>query len=484
MEKLIVKSVLFSAILIGGLIYLSSLSKYPSHFQNTMTGCEEILKESKAIDIAIYGSSHAYCSYDPLILDSITQTRSFNFGNDSQRFITTNFVIKETLKEISPKLAIIDFYSATIKMPVTEEQLFFQKKTYDHFPMSWNKMKYLLELDRSGSLMTSLFPILDRKDFAVEWLRNKDFQYPANANATEYRGFVGFDLFLHQAAKEKTNFYINDSPWKKEISTEDYDDFLDENELNSIVEMVCDLRSDGVEPLFTVSPYFGALANPNYLSLHKFYQELTDKLGADLLDFNLLVDEMGIEADDFKDAQHLNTRGAQKVSNYLGKYINENYQLPSRKNELAWIKEQPKSLQEYISFDFSQKSLLVNKKLSSEIQIKSIGFYKERTSKKCILELQNGVADSTVDRYKLGFHTYVFDSDKKRLTGYAKTKNRDYDAWDFNPQLTRLNGKTYIIKKITTPINEFRKIRLFLYDRDGYNGIIGNAIETDEIHLK
>ena len=49
----------------------------------------------------------------------------------------------------------------------------------------------------------------------------------------------------------------------------------------------------------------------------------------------------------------------------------------------------------------------------------------------------------------------------EKLLDYSKAKNRDYDSWDFNPKLTQLDGKTYIIKKMNTTIEQFSKLKFF-----------------------
>ncbi|WP_027394471.1 heparinase II/III family protein [Aquimarina latercula] len=98
--------------------------------------------------------------------------------------------------------------------------------------------------------------------------------------------------------------------------------------------------------------------------------------------------------------------------------------------------------------------------------------------------LNNEVTEEIIQSYKLGFHTYVNQEDKEMLMGYSKSKKRDYDAWDFFPQITEINGHKYIIKKIKTPITEFPKIKLFLYNRTSYEGVIGNNVEFNNITIK
>lgn len=68
---------------------------------------------------------------------------------------------------------------------------------------------------------------------------------------------------------------------------------------------------------------------------HETVQLLADENDLPYLDMNLYVDELGIDWDaDSRDAgDHLNDRGAQKVSHFLADYLKEHYDLPDRRSE-------------------------------------------------------------------------------------------------------------------------------------------------------
>ena len=69
---------------------------------------------------------------------------------------------------------------------------------------------------------------------------------------------------------------------------------------------------------------------------HNAVQDLSDELGVELLDLNLLYDEIGIDMRNcYRDtsASHLNYAAACKVTDYVGKYIGENYGIESRRDD-------------------------------------------------------------------------------------------------------------------------------------------------------
>jgi hypothetical protein len=461
--------------------YLSEFSTPSNHYMNTINEYNSLINEDKEIDVAIYGSSHAYCSYNPRVIDSITKTRSFNFGNDSQRLAVSNFVMKETLKKISPKLVVLDVYIPSIKNPEGAKALGFQKSSYYYFQnFSPNKISSVFKVFPVKETPEVLFPVFRKKDLVSNFNSSRKNYYTKAAKAKEYRGFVGFDLEMKPMkplSQEKLLSLINKN---KTL----YDGFTQEEE-ESIISFIEKVKNKGSNLLIVVAPYYAAFAGEKHAHFHNYMKTISDKYKIDFLDINLVWNEIGLDYKDFKDKSHLGTKGAKKVSKYLANYINTNYELPSRENELAWVEEQPKTLKSFITETFPKTSLEVDKKLNDKVYIESIDFFKEGTiSKSLIIKLKNKTSDSVLSKYRLGFHTYVNDKDLINLTSYSKSKKRNADAWDFIPKITEINGTQYIIKNINTPINSFPKIKLFLYDSKGYKGVIGKNVEVEDIRIK
>ena len=68
---------------------------------------------------------------------------------------------------------------------------------------------------------------------------------------------------------------------------------------------------------------------------HNAVQNLSDELGVEFLDLNLLYDEVGIDMRNcFRDGgNHLNYFAAGAVTDYVGKYIGDNYGIESRRDD-------------------------------------------------------------------------------------------------------------------------------------------------------
>lgn len=484
MKKFIVKVTILMGIVAALLYAMAGFSRPNHHYLNTVNDFNALVDEGKDIDVAIYGSSHAYCSYNPRIIDSIAKVRSFNFGNDAQKLVVTKYILKETLKDISPKLVVIDVYPASVNNPEGERDYSFQTISYDCFGISSYKISSALEVFPKEKAVEVIFPGLKRKEYRYNFSfsNNRSYTYPLQAKANSYRGFVGFDLKPKEELKlPKGSFKeLNDNVGS---TNEGYNKFTI-NEGDDIIKFIELAKSGQAKVLFVVAPYYAAFEpKGNYAGFHNYLKKLCEENGANLLDFNLEWKSIGLTSNDFKDKGHLSLKGSTKVSKYLGSYIKHNYDIPSRLEDPSWVSEQPKDMNTYLYEDYKTSSRAMGVDISKDVRIESFAIIEIQGLKKLVVEVGDQVTDSIVTKYKWGFHTYVDETDRDKLMAYSKAKKRSYDAWDFNPKITEVNGKKFVIKTLNTKINSFTKIKMFLYDRDGYKGVRGETIEIDNVKV-
>ena len=93
-------------------------------------------------------------------------------------------------------------------------------------------------------------------------------------------------------------------------------------------------RKKGAELLLVSTP---SPSNYNYArhnGIHKFAKDNS----LEFLDMNLNLNEIGIdwEEDSLDSGDHLNLKGARKVTAYLGQYLKKQYHLPDHRNEMAY----------------------------------------------------------------------------------------------------------------------------------------------------
>ena len=479
------KIVLFFFIIAVTIIYLNKFSLPNNSYHNTVSDFNEIIDDNKDLDVAIYGSSHAYCSYNPRVIDSITQTRSFNFGNGGQHLIVSSYVFDETFKKTHPKLVVLDVFSPFLSRPKREMYLSLQKYSYYYYDFSINKVQSVFNVFPSYDFIDVVLPIFDRKDFKYNFnfSKNPRYKFSQAAHANSYRGYVGFDITTDKKIEGTKSDIWN---LNKRVANSKFRDkeFTSDVQLD-LLNFIKKAHNNGAEVLFVIAPYFDAFNDSDEYGI--FYNSIKKISAANdvkLLDFNLKWRELDLRLTDFKDENHLNLNGGTKVSQYLGEYINKNYNLPSRENEEAWLEEQPLNLINFISNSYEKHKRKLDFQIAKDLKFESLTIVNVNTSKKMIIKLSDQVNDSIIRKYKLGFHTFVSEDDKENLMSYSIKKGRLYDAWDFDPEIIEINNAKYIVKSIKTPVTSFPKIQLFLYDRSGYKGLIGNKLVIDSVEIK
>ncbi|GAA5026444.1 hypothetical protein GCM10011506_12030 [Marivirga lumbricoides] len=98
-----------------GSVHLSSLDSLKANIKFKKGGNGHLftrLKEAdtiKNIDILVLGSSHAYRGIDPRVFERAGY-KLFNLGSSSQSHIQTEFLVKEYLERLNPKIVLYEVY--------------------------------------------------------------------------------------------------------------------------------------------------------------------------------------------------------------------------------------------------------------------------------------------------------------------------------------------------------------------------------------
>ena len=112
----------------------------------------------------------------------------------------------------------------------------------------------------------------------------------------------------------------------KEVEIPDWRTFeqkpLGQDSIQELKDIVATCRDKGIRVIFFTVPWEGEY---NYGEAMKSFCAAN---GCGYLDFFELAEEIGLDGTaDFADVGHLNTRGAEKVADYMGQYLIEHYDL-------------------------------------------------------------------------------------------------------------------------------------------------------------
>ena len=139
MIKIIYKISIFTIFLATILVYSGDLFVKKNIYHYMKKQYDSSFKGNT--DIAFFGSSHALCTYDPRVFEIELGLKTFNFGTQSQRLLTTQPVIDKVTKENDLQLAVVDlFWNTLIEPPFNEKITTNQLVTLDYLPLSYSKV--------------------------------------------------------------------------------------------------------------------------------------------------------------------------------------------------------------------------------------------------------------------------------------------------------------------------------------------------------
>lgn len=264
-----------------------------------------IQREPKnTIDTLIVGDSLTYTSFSPMQIWQDYGIASFVSGQSGQKIQESYSMVKNA------------FENQKIKLVVMETNVLFRSQTgmsgvKNNVEQKWN----------------DLFPVFRFHDVWKSWIIDRKYLEEC---------FKGFMLYDSVNAYEG-GVYMSETTAEEKIT-----DSVSEG-AKSLIELC---KENGADVLLVSVP---SPANYNY-QRHNALARFARENKVAYLDMNLDTDAVGIDwkSDTADKGDHLNFSGADKVSRYFGKYLNEHYQLENHQGEKAY-QDWDVLLQEYIT---------------------------------------------------------------------------------------------------------------------------------------
>lgn len=273
----------------------------------------DFIHSSLNSDILFIGTSHMARAVNPMELWDMNGYTSYVLtaaGDGVKRDVA---ILEIALDYTRPKLVVLDTDQYWLA-----DELNHQVKNYhrfsDSFPLSGTKIKTTLELYEDSSVRTELlFPWL------VYHNRWDELERPDFYSVSDSRCFKGYD---YEANIVKAN--LPKDPLKKDNMAD-----LGGEGLKEIEKFIQKCKVENIEVLLVTLPY--SANNEQRLYAVKL-SEVASKYRVNYINFNekeFFVDEKT----DFSDLSHMNVSGAKKMTEFLGTYISENYDVPDRRTE-------------------------------------------------------------------------------------------------------------------------------------------------------
>lgn len=302
--------------------------KYSSGIQQM----EQFYNERRnSIDVLCLGSSHTFVNINTKTLWEQFGISSYDLCGSVQPLWNTFYYLKEALEYQNPKVVVLDVYCATLNV-----------EYIDHSRIIKNTFGISSILNRINAIWKSspksqrlhywlAYPTYHRRyenilkaDFSPQYDPPQDVKVGGAFNDKVLSFSKGFLLFT-RTNKQSVNNILTPKTIALSNKNEEY--------LRKIIGM-CKERN--IPLLLVVTPYAGD--NTNDEGYYATVQGIATETGVPFVNFNHLRDEIGMDfSTDATDVAHLNYRGSDKFSRYLGKYLKSHYDLPDHRGEDGYV---------------------------------------------------------------------------------------------------------------------------------------------------
>ena len=307
------------------------------------TKTKSFFEQEEDFDVLFFGSSHMINSVYPMQLWNDYGIVSYNMANHAERIAISYYNIQMTLQEKKPKLIVIDAFMANYwdKIDFESNGEANLHNTIDIYPASLLKVKAIKDIYGNKATLNKyieyLFPF---SMYHARWnaITKDDFEYnydiekgaETKVAVTQTNKMSKFDSIPMYTEQETPNMTY----------------------LRKIIEYC---KENGIEVLVVEIPY---PAVDIEISKSKYYKKICDEYSVNYINF-IGSDVVNYNIDFFDKTAHLNPSGGRKVTDYLGKYIIENYNIADHREDVNydfWNQDYDK----YI--DFKIKKLKENEK--------------------------------------------------------------------------------------------------------------------------
>lgn len=346
----VVKTVMF--VLIGILLFLLVqnilMPKEQENYRDTFYSMD--ILGADTYEVIFLGTSHIYNGISPMKIYEDVGVTTINLGTSAQHLDESYYLLKSVLEDQHPSVVVLDASSLFNKL---EEMTVNRRFLLDSLPLGTLKVElaqaYALGEDSSG-MEAALVPMLQyhsawdevtsqsfkMQEMSFDYL----FGYMSGARvsaASLTQEQIDGDA---KALRDRTNAYsISVSDGKRTDAEFDdvlYEPEISEENLSYLLKIKTLCEENGAELLLTKIPtrmsaidYSGAWT----ICKSEMTKEIAQRYGIAFFDLTYDSDlKLDYTTDTVDGGAHLNIRGAEKATECLWNYLEQNYALEKRQN--------------------------------------------------------------------------------------------------------------------------------------------------------
>lgn len=279
--------------------------------------------DKDTVDVMLYGSSHIHCSVNTALMWNDEGIAVCDMSEGGQNLGNTYYYIIESLKTQSPQIIIVDLYKTAQLNDGVKTGNFYRNILGMKFSNNYVKnLRYSLDL--------TMYEKKEKTNY-FKWLMFRFPIFHSRYKEITKKDFEKIDI---------TNGRYSGS-WTRKVYEAPYDclvtdiEPISDREINYLDKIVELAEKNDIDLVFIVAPY---LVTADDMRKYNFVKAYAYDKGVPFINFNEMYEEIGFDFfEDMRDEEyygsHLNNYGAEKVTNYLTKYISENYDIPDRRGD-------------------------------------------------------------------------------------------------------------------------------------------------------
>jgi hypothetical protein len=278
-------------------------------------------EEDNTLDTVFIGSSAAYVFVVSPKMWNDSGMTSYVLGAPALPFNTVPALIAESEKSQHPDLYVVEIRTLIsndlyIKNNTKVSDEFLRNLT-DALPYSMNRIRLINETVTNQ----------DKTDWFFDLFHNHSNWKNLNLDTFSL-------MFYHKKSDVKSAYTV--AAWQKQT---EFDPApytakktpLEESSEQTLREVLSYCRQQNINVLFLSTPY---VENPVSIAEENYVADVIESYGYPYLNCNYDYQEIGLDfSSDFYNNKHVNVFGSAKVTDYLLKYIMENYDMPADHTE-------------------------------------------------------------------------------------------------------------------------------------------------------
>ena len=325
-KKTIIISIAFVLLIVITIPLLSALV-IPKYDTARLTG--EYYSQAGDNDVIFLGDCEVYETFIPAILWEKYGISSYVRGTPQQLIWQSYYILEETLQYEKPKAVVFNVYSLKYGTPTPQSK---ENNRYTFNTMKWSKTK--LDAIRASlvddeSVFDYVIPLLGHHG-RITKLTADDFKYWLNTESLPIYSDSGY---LMNVGRNGTDRIVTEEDAGSLATSESQ---FSQVSLDYLDKMYNLCKENDVELILVKAP-----TNSFNVYWYEEYEEQVVEYAKDngLKYYNLKACESDIGIDWSVDTHdmgfHLNVYGAEKATEYFGKILSEECNIPNRKSDSA-----------------------------------------------------------------------------------------------------------------------------------------------------